>query len=53
LFLENNSQDVPSPRKNYKIVVHASNTHIFPTTTPNSVILVPKILESLLLFSAS
>jgi hypothetical protein len=47
--LKNNSREVPSPRKNHKIALQASNHHIFPTKTPNSVIFAPKIPESLLL----
>jgi hypothetical protein len=51
--LENNSWEVPSPRKIHKIALQASNPHIFPTTTPYPVILTQKIPESLLLlFSA-
>jgi hypothetical protein len=52
-FLKNNSRVVPSPRKIHKIALQTSNPHIFETTTPNYVILMPKILESpLLLLSA-
>jgi hypothetical protein len=47
--LKNNSRDVPGPRKIRKIALQTLNPHIFPTTTPNSVILTPKIQESLLL----
>jgi hypothetical protein len=45
--LKNNSREVPSPRKIYKIALKTSNIHIFPTTTPNSMILAPKFSESL------
>jgi hypothetical protein len=48
-FLKINSREVPSPRKINKIVLQASNPHIFPTTTPNSVILMLKIPKSLLI----
>jgi hypothetical protein len=44
---KNNSKEVPIPRKIYKIAPETSNNHIFPTTTPNSVFLMPKFLESL------
>jgi hypothetical protein len=40
---------VPSLRKIHKNSSKTSKNHIFPTTTPNLVILVPKFLESLLL----
>jgi hypothetical protein len=46
-FLKNNSREVPSPKKIHKIALKTSNVHIFPTTTLNSVILVPKFPESL------
>jgi hypothetical protein len=46
-FLKNNSREDPSPRKIHKIALKTSNLRIFPTTTPNSVILVPKFSESL------
>jgi hypothetical protein len=36
-------------KKSQKIDLQASNPHIFSITTPNSVIFVPKIPESLLL----
>jgi hypothetical protein len=45
--LKNNSREVPRLRIFYKIVTKTSNIHIFPTTTPNSVILAPKFSESL------
>jgi hypothetical protein len=35
---KNNSKEVTSPRKIHKIALEASNPHIFPTTTLNSVI---------------
>jgi hypothetical protein len=41
MVFENNYRKVPSPRKIYRIAPKASNLHIFPTTTPNSMILVP------------
>jgi hypothetical protein len=44
--LKNNSREVPALRKIYKIALETSNLHIFPTTTPNSVILAPKLSES-------
>jgi hypothetical protein len=47
LFLKNKFREVPSPRKNYKIALKTSNLHIFPTTTPNSVIVAPKFSKSL------
>jgi hypothetical protein len=49
LVLERKFQRGPQIRKIHKIVLQTSNPHIFPTTTPNSVILTPNILESLLL----
>jgi hypothetical protein len=49
LVLKDNSREVPRPRKNPRIALQTSNHHIFPATTPNSVILMPKIPESLLL----
>jgi hypothetical protein len=42
-------EKVLSLRKIYKIALQTSKPHIFPTTTSNSVIFVPKIPESLLL----
>jgi hypothetical protein len=45
--LENNSRGVPSLRKIHKIAPETSKLHIFSTTTPNPVILVPKFSESL------
>jgi hypothetical protein len=45
--LENNSRGVPSLRKIHKIAPETSKHHIFSTTTPNSVILLPKFSESL------
>jgi hypothetical protein len=47
--LKNNSREIPSPRKIHKIALHASNPHVFPTTTPNSVIFAAKIPELLVL----
>jgi hypothetical protein len=41
---------VPSLRKIHKNSFKTSKIHIFSTTTPNPVILVPKFLESLPLF---
>jgi hypothetical protein len=40
-------QKFPSLRKIHKNSSKTSKIHIFPTTTPNPVILVPKFLESL------
>jgi hypothetical protein len=45
--LKNNSKKVPSLRKIHKNSPKTSKIHIFPTITPNPVILVPKFLESL------
>jgi hypothetical protein len=44
---ENNYKKVPSLRKINKNSYKIPKIHIFPTTTPNLVILVPKFLESL------
>jgi hypothetical protein len=43
----NNSKKVPSLRKIPKNSPKTSKIHIFSTTTPNPVMLVPKFLESL------
>jgi hypothetical protein len=40
------TKKVPSLRKIHKNSSKTSKIHIFPTTTPNPVILVPKFLES-------
>jgi hypothetical protein len=48
-FLKNNSKRVPSLRKIHKNSPETSKFHIFSTTTPNLVILVPKFSKSLLL----
>jgi hypothetical protein len=45
--LKNNSKKVHSLRKIPKNTPKTSKIHIFSTTTPNPVILVPKFLESL------
>jgi hypothetical protein len=45
--LKNNSREVPSLRKIYKIALETSSLHIFSTTTPNLVILAQKFSESL------
>jgi hypothetical protein len=45
--LENIYKKVPSLRKIHKDSSKTSKIHIFPTTTPNPVILVPKFLELL------
>jgi hypothetical protein len=47
--LKNNYKKVPSIRKIHKNSSKTSKIHIFSTTTPNPVILVPKFSESLLL----
>jgi hypothetical protein len=44
---ENNYKKVPSLRKIHKNSSKTSKIHIFSTTTPNPVILVPNFLESL------
>jgi hypothetical protein len=44
---KNNYKKVPSLRKILKNSSKTSKIHIFSTTTPNPVILVPKFLESL------
>jgi hypothetical protein len=44
---ENNYKKVPSLRKIHKNNSKTSKIHIFPTTTPNPVILVQKFFESL------
>jgi hypothetical protein len=48
-FLKNNFKRVPSLRKIHKNSPKTSKLHIFSTKTPNPVILVPKLSESLLL----
>jgi hypothetical protein len=45
--LKKNEKKVPSLRKIPKNSSKTSKIHIFSTTTPNLVILVPKFLESL------
>jgi hypothetical protein len=45
--LKINFRKVPSPRKIYKIAPETSKLHIFSNVTPNSVILAPKVSESL------
>jgi hypothetical protein len=45
--LKNNSKKVPSLRKIPQNSPKTSKNHIFSTTTPNPVILMPKFLESL------
>jgi hypothetical protein len=45
--LKINSKKVPSLRKIHKNSPKTSKIHIFSTTTPKSVILVPKFSESL------
>jgi hypothetical protein len=45
--LENIYKKVPSLRKIHKNSSRTSKIHIFSTTTPNPVILVPKFSESL------
>jgi hypothetical protein len=45
--LKNNSKKVPSLRKIPKNSPKFLKIHIFSTTTPNPVLLVPKFLESL------
>jgi hypothetical protein len=47
---ENIYKKVPSLRKIHKNSSKTSKIHIFSTTTPNPVILVPKFLESLPLY---
>jgi hypothetical protein len=44
LDLKNNSKKVPSFRKIHKNSSKTPKIHIFSTTTPNRVILVPKFL---------
>jgi hypothetical protein len=45
--LKNNSKKVPSLRKIHKNSPETLKFYIFSITTPNPVILVPKLLESL------
>jgi hypothetical protein len=45
--LKNIYKKAPSLRKIHKIAPKLQKIHIFPTTTPDPVILVPKFLESL------
>jgi hypothetical protein len=47
-FLKNNPKRVPSLRKIHKKSPETSKFHIFSTTAPNHVILVPKFSKSLL-----
>jgi hypothetical protein len=46
LDFEKYFQRDPWPRKFHEKALDASNSHIFPSTTPNLVILVPKFLGS-------
>jgi hypothetical protein len=45
--LKNNSKKAPSLRKSHKNNSETSKIHLFSTTTPKPVILVPKFSESL------
>jgi hypothetical protein len=45
--LKNNLRKIPRPKKIHEIAPETSKLHIFSTVIPNSVILVPKVSESL------